>query len=127
MDKTIAICKLQEIADHHLLGPGGWPACGESVPAFFRTIRDLGLDEAVQGGFTRSTTLGNELSVELMTVFAGCWDSVNVPNILAEHGYIEWSEAEELWELPESEFEPKLRLLVVRAYREFRGRSKLPN
>ena len=101
MDKTIAICKLQEIADHHLLGPGGWPACGESVPAFFRTIRDLGLDEAVQGGFTRSTTLGNELSVELMTVFAGCWDSVNVPNILAEHGYIEWSEAEELWELPE--------------------------
>ena len=125
-----AMCKLHQIADHHLLGTGSWPACGESVPAFFRTIRDLGLDEEVQAtpGNTRSTQLGNEVLVNLMTVFAGCWDLSDIPSILADLGYISESDAEELWELPsDAEFERRLRFLVYRAYLDFCNHSELSN
>jgi hypothetical protein len=116
-----AIRKLHEIADHHLFGSGGWPASGESLSAIFRTIRDLGLDEEVHDGLgtTRSTPLGNEVSVDLMISFAGCWELSEIPSILVDRGYIDWKEAEELWELPLSEFERRLRFLVVRAYLDF--------
>jgi hypothetical protein len=124
-----AICKLHEIADHHLLGSGGWPASEESLSAFFSTIRDLGLVEDVHDdiGSTRSTPLGNEVLVDLMTVFAGCWELSDIPPILADHGYIDWNEAEELWDLPLSDFERRLRFLVNRAYVDFCGHSTRVN
>jgi hypothetical protein len=124
MSKAAAICKLHEIADYHLLGSGGWPASEESLSAFFRTIRDLGLDEDVhEFGATRSTPLGNEVLVDLMTVFAGCWELADIPFFLADHGYIDSNEAEELRELPLSDFERRLRFLVNRAYVDFCGHS----
>jgi hypothetical protein len=125
MHKRAAICKLHEIADYRLLGSGGWPASGESVPAFFRIIREFGLDEEIDDGLgsTRSTTLGDELSIDLMTMFAGCWEVYEIPAILADHGYIDCTEAEELCELELSNLERKLRFLAYRAYLDFCGYS----
>jgi hypothetical protein len=124
MNKTAIMSTLHEVADYRLFGSVGWPACGESIAAFFRTIRALGLEEAVDGTM-RYTSLGNEVSVELMTVFAGGWHLFDIPYILADGGYIEWDEMEELCDLPESEFEAKLRLRVTRLYLDFCGRFKL--
>ena len=60
MNKAAIICKLHEITDHYLLGAGTWPADREFLPAFFRTVRELGLDEDVPESprTTRSTALG---------------------------------------------------------------------
>jgi hypothetical protein len=121
MTKAAAIRKLHEIAEHHLFGSGGWPASGESLSAIFRTILDLGLEEEVHNGrgTMRTTPLGKEVSVDLMTAFAGCWELSDIPFILEDGGYITSKEHEELWELPRSDFERRLRLLVVRAYLDF--------
>jgi hypothetical protein len=125
MTKAAAIRKLHEIADHHLLGSGGWPASEQSLSAIFRTIRDLGLDEEVHDGrgTTRSTPLGKEVSVDLMTLFAGCWELSEIPSMLVDRGYLNWKEAEELCALPSSDFERRLRLVVVRAYLDFCNHS----
>ena len=47
MNKAAVICKLHEIADHYLLGGGIWPPHWEFLPAFFKTVRELGLYEDV--------------------------------------------------------------------------------
>lgn len=125
MTRAAAIRKLHEIADHHLLGSGGWPVSEESLSAIFRTIRDLGLDEEVHDGrgTTRSTPLGNEVSVDLMILFVGGWELSEIPSMLVERGYINFEEAEELCALPSSDFERRLRFVVVRAYLDFCNRS----
>jgi hypothetical protein len=60
MNKAIIIGTLHEIADHYLLGSGTWPANREFLPAFFKTVRELGLDEDVPDSprTTQSTALG---------------------------------------------------------------------
>jgi hypothetical protein len=128
MNKTAAICKLHEIADYRLLGSGGWPAYGESVPAFFRMTRDLGLYEEVQGSVGNwSTPLGTKLNVQLMTVFAGCWELSKIPGILCSHELVDLAEALELWQLPKLEYEQKIHSLVYRVYRNFCGHSRWLN
>ncbi|SRR6266702_1190494 len=47
MNKTFVVSKLHEITDYYLLGLGTWPLNSESLPAFFKTIRTLGLNEDV--------------------------------------------------------------------------------
>ena len=67
MNKASVISKLHEITDHYLLGACTWPADRESLPALFKTFRNLGLNEDVPDypGATRSTALGNELNIAL--------------------------------------------------------------
>jgi hypothetical protein len=67
-DRAAAICKLHEMADYFLLGEGTWPADEEGLPAVLRTVRELGLNEAVAGqpGMTESTALGKELKLDLI-------------------------------------------------------------
>ena len=129
MDKAAVICKLHEITDHYLLGAGTWPADREFLPAFFRTVRELGLDEDVPESprTTRSTALGKELKLDLLMAFVGAWDIWEVPYILEENGYLEESEAEELCTGPLMEAERKLRWYVLRAYLNFCNRSHLSN
>jgi hypothetical protein len=129
MDKVAIICKLHEIVDHYLLGSGTWPAHWDLLPAFRKTIRDLGLDEEVPDspGTTRSTPLGKELKLDLMMAFVGAWDLSEIPYVLVEHGYIEEIQAEELWTDSLVDFERKLRWLVLRAYYDFCNRSKWAN
>ena len=127
-NNATAICTLHEIADYCLFGSGEWPASREAASALNGIARSFGLDEDVQGSLprtTRFTPLGIELKAELMMMFAGCWEPAEIPHILADNGYIDWSEAYELWELPTCEFEWKLRVLVKRAYLDFCGRFKL--
>jgi hypothetical protein len=129
MDKAAVICKLHEIADHYLLGAGTWPADRESLPAFFKTVRGLGLNEDVAShpGTTQSTALGRELKIDLVMAFVGAWDMWEIPFVLLKHGYIEETETDELWTSPSVEAERRLRWLVLRAYFEFCNRSKRAN
>jgi hypothetical protein len=129
MDKAAVICKLHKIADHYLLGAGTWPADRESLSAFFKTVRELGLNEDVAShpGTTRSTTLGKELKLDLVMAFVGAWEMWEIPSVLEEHGYIEGTETEELLTGPLVEAERRLRWLVLRAYFDFCNRSECSN
>jgi hypothetical protein len=122
VDKAYVVSQLHEITDHYLLGEGSWPADRESVPAFFRTVRSLGLDENVldRPGATRSTALGRELELDLIMAFAGVWEIWEIPYILADYGYIEESQAEELCTTGTlAEAERKLGWYVLQAYLQF--------
>jgi hypothetical protein len=120
------ICKLHEITDHYLLGTGTWPADRESLPAFFKTVRGLGLDEDVpdSSGTTRSAALGKELKLDLLMAFVGAWDLWDIPYILEEYGYFDESQAEELC-FPLVEMDRKLRCYVFQAYLRFCNYSQL--
>jgi hypothetical protein len=129
MNKSEAICKLHEIADYRLLGPGDWPADPETYATFIEMILELGLYEEIPGYVDeiRTTQLGIELRVDLMAVFSGCWDPFEIPDFLADQGYLDINEADELCELPESEFEDRLHAVVYRVYRQYSGHSKWSN
>jgi len=58
--------------------------------------------------------------------FVGAWDIWEIPYILEENGYLEESEAEELWAGPMMESE-RVRRYVPRAYLNFCNRSHLSN
>ena len=82
MNKVAIICKLHEIADYYLLGPSNWPVDKECLPTFFRTVRNLGLDEDVpdsRPGTTRPTSLGRELQLDMLMAFVGAWDIWEIP------------------------------------------------
>ena len=83
MNKASAVSKLHEITDHYLLGAGTWPADRE-LPAFFKMVRSLGLDEDVPDspGTTRSTALGKELKLDLLMAFVGAWEIWKFPTFL---------------------------------------------
>jgi hypothetical protein len=128
--KAAVVCKFHQIADHYLLGAGTWPADPDGLPAFFKTVRDLGLDEDVPDsppGTTRSTALGKELKLDLLMAFVGAWEMWEIPQILHEYGYIDETDVEDLSTGPEVEAERRLRWLVLRSYFEFCGRPKRPN
>jgi hypothetical protein len=128
MNKASVICKMHELTDNCLLGAGTWPLDGERLAAFFKMVRDLGLEEDIPGspGTTRSTALGIELKLDLFTVFVGAWDVWEIPIILENHGYIGEFEAEKLWT---DYIEPgrSIRWVVLRAYLKFCNRSRFLN
>jgi hypothetical protein len=129
MNKVAIICKLHEIADHYLLGSGSWPAHRKFLPVFRKTVRELGLDEDVpeMPGTTQFTALGKELNLDLFMAFVGDWDLWEIPFILEDNGYLERSEADELYNGPPLEAERKIRWYVLRAYLKFCNRSSLLN
>ena len=130
MNKAEIFLKLREEADFHLLGAGTWPSDRESIAAFQKAKKELGLEEDVPGspGHTRSTALGRELNVDLMTVFAGAFHVFDVPEILESRGYIEPAETRALISLEsEAEAEKLVREHVLRAYLKFCNHSHLMN
>jgi hypothetical protein len=84
LDKAFIICKLHEIADHCLLGAGTWPLDRESLSAFDKMVRSLGLDEDIPDSpcTARLTALGNELKLDLFMAFVGAWEMYEIPMIL---------------------------------------------
>jgi hypothetical protein len=126
MNKAAIICKLHEITDHYLFGGGIWPPHWEFRPAFFKTVRELGLYEDVPDSpsTTRLTALGNELKLDLAMAFVGAFDLWDIPYVLESNGYLEESEAEELCWGPLTQAERKLHGYVLRAYFRFYNRSK---
>jgi hypothetical protein len=129
MDKAAIICKLHEITDDYLLVSAKWPMEGEAIATFWKTLKELGLEEDVPGtdGHIQSTALGRELSVDLMIAFVGAHELWEIPFILESNGYIEESEAEELWSGPLVQAERMLHQYVLRAYRQFCNHSKFLN
>jgi hypothetical protein len=128
MNKAAIICKLHQITDHYLLGEGIWPADEESLPTFFKMLRELGLDEEVPNSSrTRSTALGKELKLDLFMAFVGAWHLWEIPYILQDNGYLEESEVEELCSGPRIQSERKLHQYVLRTYLDFCNRGKRPN
>ena len=126
MNKASIICKLHEVADRCLLGAGTWPIDTERRSAFFKMVRDLGLEEDVPDspGTTRSTALGVELKFDLFMAFVGALEVGEITMILEDHRYIEESEADKLWT---DYIEPgrTLRWVVLRAYLRFCNRSSV--
>ena len=97
---------------------------------FLQTVRNLGLDEDVpdsRPGTTRPTSLGRELQLDMLMAFVGAWDMWEIPHILESNGYIEESEADEIWFGPLIQAERKLYQYVLRAYFKFCNRSRLLN
>jgi hypothetical protein len=127
--KAAIICKLHEITDHYLFGPGTWPIDRELLGTFFNTIRELGLDEDVPDspGSTRCTDLGRELNLDLISVFVGAWDLLEIPWILESNGYLEEDETEAIWSIPPQMVESVIHGYVLTAYLEFCNRSKQLN
>jgi hypothetical protein len=121
MDKAAIICQVHKITDYYLLGPGTWPLDRDLLPAFLKTMRELGLDEDVPDspGTTQSTSLGKELKLDLLMAFVGAWDIWEIPYILEANGFLEVPEAEELYNGPPLEAERKIRWYVLRAYLKF--------
>src|ERR1700687_4019428 len=129
VDKAVAICKLHEIADYCLLGEGTWPIHREGLEVFNKMVRELGLDEAMDGqpGASRSTALGKELKLDLMMAFVGSWDMYEIPGVLEQHGYIDETDTGDLCSASSVEIERRLRWLVRRSYNEFCNRTKRAN
>ncbi|MBR1069145.1 hypothetical protein [Bradyrhizobium liaoningense] len=127
MHKASVVSKLHEMTDHCQLGSGTWPADRESLPALFKTFRDLGLNEEVtdRPGATQSTALGKELKLDLIMAFVGAWYIWEIPYILVDYGYIDESQAEELCSGPLVEMERKLRCYVFQGYLKFLNHSEL--
>jgi hypothetical protein len=129
MSRTAVISKLHEIADHYLFGEGTWPADRESLTAFFRILRQLGLDEEVPGHLrtTRFTSLGKELKVQLIMAFVGAWELYEIPEILESLGYMDEAEVDALRSMSEPKFVRALQRYLLRAYFEFYNRTRLLN
>jgi hypothetical protein len=130
MNKADIICKLHEISDFQLLGGGTWPANRESATSCWKMLNELGLQEDVPEtpGDTRSTALGLELNVELMTMFAGVWSIWDVPAVLEENGYLDREEESAIWEaLSEEEAQRLIHRYVLRAYLKFSNHSRFSN
>lgn len=75
-------------------------------------------------GTTRSTLLGKELQLDMFMAFVGAWDTWDIPQILETNGYMEESEADEIWSDPLTQAERKLYRYVLRAYFKFCNRSQ---
>jgi hypothetical protein len=103
-----------------------WPADRENLQAFFKTVRDLGLDETVAGqsGATQPTALGRELKLDLMMAFVGATDMWEIPGILEDHGYIDDIDVETLIC---GGGKRRIKWLVRRSYFEFCNRTERTN
>ncbi len=129
MDKATIVSNLHEMADHHLLGAGAWPADSEGVFAFRKTVREFGLEEDVPGTSesVRNTALGNELNLQLMAAFVGAHNLLEIPMILESNGYLLEQDIDVLYAVPEEKFERLLREHVLNAYLKLCNHSKLLN
>jgi hypothetical protein len=85
------------------------------------------LDEDVPNspGTTRSTALGKELKLDLLMAFVGALALWEIPSILEGYGYIDESQADELYTGPLVELERKLRCYIFQAYLQFLNHSEL--
>jgi hypothetical protein len=130
VNRADIIRKLHEVADFQLLGGGTWPANRESATSYRKMLRELGLEEDAPEipGDTRSTALGSELNVDLMTVFAGTWCIWDVPYVLEKNGYLEPEEEDAIYEASSEEgVERLIHRYVLRAYLKFSNHSRFPN
>jgi hypothetical protein len=116
--------QLNEMVDYHLFKSASWPADDAEVRAFLRTLKKLGLQEAVPGqkDMSRFTTLGIDCAAPLASYFIGAHDLIEIPMMLETEGLIDEQEADAFYSSPEDQDENVLHqveVLVRRAHRRF--------
>src|SRR5947209_6907476 len=99
MNRNEIVRQLHLIIDARLFGTAAWPVDRESASRLQATLLRMGLVEEVPGRSDtwRNTSLGNELRIDLLEVFMGCWDECEIPMILEQYGLIEEQEVHRLW------------------------------
>jgi hypothetical protein len=129
MNKTEICRELYSVADFHLFGHGSWPAGQDASTAYWKMLDDCGLMEGVpdKPGTTRYTSLGMELNVEMMSIFAGAVELWDIPLVLDMMGYLNDREAATIYAAESQHPEHVIRQHVRRVYLIFRNCSKRPN
>jgi hypothetical protein len=128
MDKVEIIAELEAMAAERMLGGKPWP-CNDLAEnqAYHSRFLELGLIEMIPdapAGTHRYTDFGNELGVELFSIFVGhtCeWDAIYT---LEERGFISGVESNAFYDECEHAANEvttaMIRKLVKRAYHDYR-------
>ena len=127
MSKAEIIAELENMVAARLFSSQPWLADRETNSAYHRKLIQMGLLEQVceKPQTWRNTPLGNELDVDLFSVFMGHWDEWEVPMILEEYQLIDKSEADLIYEnMTEANAERVLSGYVKRAYFDYRKAAK---
>ncbi len=129
MDKRAVIQDLHATIVTRLFGGRPWLADREACAALDKKLDEMGLQEHVPGDIftTRSTTLGQELQLDLVMVFIGLWDVWEIPTILEQHSLIDAFEVSRIHDLLETCSDPEhlLRPIVRKAFRDHYNPSGL--
>ncbi len=103
-----------------LFGSCSWLADREACGVLSQKLDDLGLQERVTGyeDTSQNTALGQELQLDLVMVFIGLWNELEVPIILERHGLIDEIEETRIYDQMGAGIDPEylLRPLVKRAF-----------
>lgn len=89
MDKGIIIAEMHTLVVSRLFGSGRWLADYEVNRAVNEKLDQWGLQEWISDDTKRATQLGNELELDLIMVFAGAFNELEIPIILEEHGLLD--------------------------------------
>jgi hypothetical protein len=118
LDKRSIIMELDRIIVARLFGERPWLADRDACEALNRSLFSLGVRAPVPGepGHSYITSLGAELDLELVMVFIGLWHEIEIPNILADYGFIDDDEASLLYERMGDDPERVLLPVVRRAF-----------
>ena len=131
MNRSKLLTQIHAIIDARLFSGRPWPADREACAALGRTFVQMGLDEQVPGDTktSRMTALGREHQLDLIMVFTGLWEVCEMPSILEEHGLIDQSEFEFIFDQLEAGTNPgDVMFPVVRkVYFEYYNPSKYLN
>ena len=127
MNKAQIIAELENMVAARLFSGRLWLADRETNSAYHRKLIQMGLLEQVcdKPQTWRNTRLGNELDVDLFSVFMGHWDEWEVPMILKDYQLVDDAEAEALYaRLDKADAESVLIGYVKRAYFDYRKSGK---
>jgi hypothetical protein len=127
MNKAEIIAELENMVAARLFSGQPWLADRETNSAYHRKLIQMGLLEQVcdKPQTWRNTRLGNELDVDLFSVFMGHWGEWEVPMILEQYHLIDESEADAIYEcMTEANTERVLSGYVKRAYFDYRKAAK---
>ena len=129
MNRSDVYRELYNAVEFNLFGAGSWPADQEASAGFWKLLNDCGLTTDVpnEPGTTQYTSLGLELNVELMSIFAGAVNLWDIPLLLDLMGHLDDEEADEIYTAPSKHAEHVIHRHVLRVYFKFCNRSKRLN
>ena len=128
MNRSKILTQIHAIVDARLFSGRPWLPDREACDALRRTFVQLGLDEQVPGDTESwlTTALGREHRLDLIDVFTGMLEEWEMASILEEHGLIDQSEREFIYDQLEADPDTKGVTLpfVRKAYFEYYNPSK---
>ncbi len=131
MNRSKVLTQIHAIVDARLFSGRPWPAGREACDALSRTFVQMGLRKQVPGDTETSmtTALGREHHLDLIDVFIGFLEEWEMASILEDHGLIDESECEFIFDQLEADPDTEGVTLpfVRRAYFEYYNPSKYLN